>query len=294
MTNPPAGAPLLFGALADSGRIKQRKNGKYRMVLNGVDEIDWFTDRPYRYEGLWKPQKLIRRWGMYFATSEPNAQAAVEIGEDRHLLTFEMFKPRYDPRRKIMKFDIDASIINKREGDLADKLTGKKLTDVSLFIDDATTGGDSLSLLYANFDDGSFSNTEDGDGTILYSSFVNADLSGFDFSDMYLSRNTMTGATLEDAIFTNLTDSNTSFDDIEATGADFSDALLYSSDFTGANLTNVDFTDATIYNVDFTDADLTGADFSNVTWSSENSTFSNTTCTDGTTTSDSDSNCGFF
>ena len=43
MAKPPAGSSLLFGALADSGLIKQRKNGSYRMVLKGVDEIDWFT-----------------------------------------------------------------------------------------------------------------------------------------------------------------------------------------------------------------------------------------------------------
>ena len=45
MAKPPAGSSLLFGALADSGGIKQRKNGNYRMVLKGIDEIDWFTDR---------------------------------------------------------------------------------------------------------------------------------------------------------------------------------------------------------------------------------------------------------
>ena len=45
MAKPPAGASLLFGALADSGRIKQRKNDSYQMVLKCVDEIDWFTDR---------------------------------------------------------------------------------------------------------------------------------------------------------------------------------------------------------------------------------------------------------
>jgi hypothetical protein len=43
VAKPPAGSSLLFGALADSGRIKQRKKGSYRMVLKGVDEIDWFT-----------------------------------------------------------------------------------------------------------------------------------------------------------------------------------------------------------------------------------------------------------
>ena len=61
MTKPPAGSSLLFGALADSGHVKQRKNGSYRMVLEGVDEINWFTDRPNRAEGSWKPQKLLRR-----------------------------------------------------------------------------------------------------------------------------------------------------------------------------------------------------------------------------------------
>ena len=41
MAKPPAGSSLLFGALADSGRIKQHQNGSYRMVMEGVDEIDW-------------------------------------------------------------------------------------------------------------------------------------------------------------------------------------------------------------------------------------------------------------
>ena len=99
MANPPAGSSLLFGALADSGRIKQRKNGSYRMVLKGVDEIDWFTDRPDRVEGTWKPQKLLRKWDKYFATSEPNAQASFKVGEKRELITFEMFKPKFNNKK---------------------------------------------------------------------------------------------------------------------------------------------------------------------------------------------------
>ena len=78
MTKPPAGSSLLFGALADSGRIKQRKKGGYRIVLEGVDEIDWFTDRPDRVEGNWRPQKLMRKWDKYFARSEPNAQVETQ------------------------------------------------------------------------------------------------------------------------------------------------------------------------------------------------------------------------
>ena len=90
---------IVFGAIADSGSIKERNNGGYRMVLERVEEIDWFTDRPYRSEGLWKPQKLIRQWDSFFETSDPNAQASFKIGEKRELMTFEMFKPKYSNRK---------------------------------------------------------------------------------------------------------------------------------------------------------------------------------------------------
>ena len=79
MSKPPAGSSLLFGALAESGQINQRKNGSYRMVLNGVNEIDWFTDRPERVEGIWKLQQLLRKWDNLFANSEPNTQATFEV-----------------------------------------------------------------------------------------------------------------------------------------------------------------------------------------------------------------------
>ena len=65
MAKPPADSSLLFGALAESGRIKQSKNGGYRMVLKDVDEIDWFTDGPDVVEGTWKPKKLIQQWDSF-------------------------------------------------------------------------------------------------------------------------------------------------------------------------------------------------------------------------------------
>ena len=66
MAKPPAGSSLLFGALADFGRIKQGKHGGYRMVLKGVDEIDWFTDRPDRVAGEWSTKKLVKKWDGLF------------------------------------------------------------------------------------------------------------------------------------------------------------------------------------------------------------------------------------
>ena len=83
-----------FGVLADSGFIKQRKNGSHRMFLQGVDEIDWFTDRTDCVEGTWKLQKLPSEWNEYFATSEPNAQAGFKADEEHEMVVFEMFRPK--------------------------------------------------------------------------------------------------------------------------------------------------------------------------------------------------------
>ena len=96
MAKPPSGSSLLFGALADSGSIKQRKNGSFQVEMEGVESINWFTDRPERAEGTWKPQNLICKWDQYFADSEPNAQTTFRvagIAGDQGFATFEMFKP---------------------------------------------------------------------------------------------------------------------------------------------------------------------------------------------------------
>ena len=112
MAKPPAGSSLLFGALADSGRIKERKNGSYRMVLKGIDEIDWFTDRPDRVTGTWSTAKLKREWNSLFDNVPPNAQLSYKIqGEDeacgisdRDLTTFEIKKPKMNSNG--MSFDV--------------------------------------------------------------------------------------------------------------------------------------------------------------------------------------------
>ena len=156
MAKPPAGSSLLFGALADFARIKQRKNGSYRMVLRGIDQIDWFTDRPDRVAGEWSPKKFVRKWNRLFGDVEPNAQATFSaplreeyentelnyittsvVGSKRELVTFEMFKPKLNDLRGKLSFKIRG--IGKKNKDLLTGLRGKQLSDASLFIDDGTT-----------------------------------------------------------------------------------------------------------------------------------------------------------
>ena len=137
MAQPPTGSSLLFGALADFGRIKQGKHGGYRMVLKGIDEIDWFTDRPDRVAGKWSPKKLVKKWDRLLGDVEPNAQATFKVGSNRELLTFEMFKPKLSDSNQKLSFKIRG--IGKKNKDLLTGLKNKRLSDASLFIDDGTT-----------------------------------------------------------------------------------------------------------------------------------------------------------
>ena len=107
------------------------------MVLKGIDEIDWFTDRPNRVAGEWSPKKLVKKWESLVGDVEPNAQATFEMGKKREPVTFEMFKPKLKDSNQKLSFKIRG--IDKKNTDLLTGLKNKHLSDASLFIDDGTT-----------------------------------------------------------------------------------------------------------------------------------------------------------
>ena len=144
MAQPPAGSSLLFGALADSGRVKERRNGSYRMVLKGIDDIDWFTDRPDRVAGEWSPKKLVKEWDVLFSDGAPNAQATFEVGSKRKLVTFEMFKPKLKDSNQTLSFKVRG--IGKKNKDLLTGMRNQRLSDASLFIDDGTLGDSTVTM----------------------------------------------------------------------------------------------------------------------------------------------------
>ena len=78
------------------------------MLLKGVDEIDWFTDRPNRVAGKWSPKKLVQQWDVLFSGKDgaPNAQATFDMGSKRKLVTFEMFKPKLSNTNQTLSFKV--------------------------------------------------------------------------------------------------------------------------------------------------------------------------------------------
>ena len=308
VAKPPAGSSLLFGALADSGRIKQRKNGSYRMVLKGVDEIDWFTDRPYRSEGLWTPQKLIRQWDSFFKTSQPNAQASFKVGKERELITFEMFKPKYNKSNQRIAFDIHAERINKRESDLVTGLKGKDLDEVSLFIDDAVKADPTgcfpkcdrsdlegqkmigIHQMPASFYNANLKNTNLSYAFMPGASMYLAQMASANLNNAYIYGADFTLSDLQGATLTNSTISFNNFSQANLDDANLENASLAFSNFANANLKNSSLKEAYAERSNFTRANFSGADFSGAYFENADFTYSvldnviwsNTTCPDGT------------
>ena len=264
MNKPPQGSSLLFGVLADSGQIKQGKNGSYRMVLHGVESINWFTDRPQKAEGTWRSRKLLRKWDQYFASSETNAQATVEVGEKQQMATFEMFNPKMKSGKMI--FNVKPITDSGR-----DKLIGLQdieLSDISLFIDEETTGVPSC---FPNCRGADLRGMDIG-AQKLYSDFIRVDMRSKGKIQTNLVGADLTGAQLLNAKMT--------------------DAILLGADLTDANLTNADLTGAELRIANLTNTYLKGATYDSTTNWPTAEWWDNTTCPDGTN-SDSNPSCGF-
>ena len=226
------------------------------MVLKGVEEIDWFTDRPERVEGTWKPQKLIRKWDKYFATSEPNAQVTFKIiGLDnkRQILNFEMLKPR-------LKMDRLVFNLKPLSEEGKDKITGYKgngLGDLSLYIDNSISG-----------------NTLECYPNCTKKDFQVVNFKGVDLSGSCLPGVNLTGARLNRAIL-----SNANFN-----SANLSNAYLSGARLINTNLKNANLDGANLNGVDFSNANLSGASFNGATL--RYAIFRNTVCPDGTKNKD--------
>ncbi len=289
MAKPPSGSSLLFGALADSGSIKQRKNGSYRMVLEGVDEIDWFTDRPDRVEGTWKPQKLLRKWDKYFASSKPNAQATVEVEDQRELFTFEMFKPKI----KSTKIIFDLKPLSDSSNEKITKVANKAANNISIFIDNAVPS------LPCSMSYGDLKNAQIPGSNLAAATLLNVNLNGADLSNSSLEFTNFEGSTLSNAILTNSQLDSSNFTAANLNGANLDGArlkganLMFSNltkaDLTGADLTKAELSAARLIKSDLSGANLSGANLASAILDGAELTdaiWVNTICPDGTKNAD--------
>ena len=325
MAKIPAGASDLFAALADSGHIKQRRNGSYKMVLKGVDEIDWFKDP---LQGKWKPGKLVRKWNSYFANSEANAQVTLKADDQQEMIALEMFKPKLNNGKMIL----NVNSINESGADMLTELEGKQLDDISLLIDDASNRSacfpkcENANLRGANLAGAKLKNANLRGANLKNANLTGANLTGAKLKNANLRGANLTGAKLKIANLTRATLTDADLAGATLIGAQLVSAELNNSDLTltnlkRANLTNADLAGSTLAFANLTRADLTYSILTNATLTEANLTNSimhytllnradlsgaiynsktiwpyltwdNTICPDGTN-SDSNFLCGF-
>ena len=129
MAKPPAGSSLLFGALADSGKIKQRKNGSYRMVLKGVDEVDHF---PSRENGSWSIRRMLRKWDDLFKRKIPKAEATFNASGKSKSLGFRILKAELMRNEQDLSFRIRP--IGHKNKVTLDSLGASKITRTAVYV----------------------------------------------------------------------------------------------------------------------------------------------------------------
>ena len=78
MAKPPSDAPVLFDVECDSSTIKQRKDGSYKLVMEGVERVHWETDDAEADDGYYNAKKYAKSYDNYY-------------GEDAAVSAYETF-----------------------------------------------------------------------------------------------------------------------------------------------------------------------------------------------------------
>ena len=142
-------ASYLFTVQAARGtttplKVLGSEDERFRLTLTGVDPVTKFADRPFRNASLITPRALDANWNAWFAGDPPNAVLTyTRPGRAPASMVIALTRPTYDAKARTLTF---TATREARTHDPAEKganwqriTTPTSMTDVSLFIDDATT-----------------------------------------------------------------------------------------------------------------------------------------------------------
>ena len=123
MAKPPSDAPVLFDVECDSSTIKQRKDGSYKLVMEGVERVHWETDDAEADDGYYNAKKYAKSYDNYYG--EDAAVSAYEIftlidgAKEKEKCQFTITDVKYNQKLNKLVYDITPK--NKKQ---ADKITG--------------------------------------------------------------------------------------------------------------------------------------------------------------------------
>ena len=168
-----------------------------------------------------------------------------------------MFKPKYNKGSRQLTFNIDAEIINTREGDLVTGLRGKDLDDVSLFIDDAVQPSPpDPTDCFPNCDRRDLGEQKMAGIRSARPSFTSSNLMKADLSYAYLPGASMYRADMQGVNLKNAVVFGAEFTEANLEGAILTSSNIKFNNFRLANLTNASLDKTIMNNSDFQNAKL--------------------------------------
>ena len=130
MAKPPSDAPVLFDVQGDSSTIKQRKDGSYKLVVEGVEKVHWKTKGDDVEEGYRNAASYVKDFEKYYPSdSAVDAYETFTLADGiKDRCKFTLSNPKYSKRNDTLVYDL-----TPKNAKHADKITGIKGRTVSSF-----------------------------------------------------------------------------------------------------------------------------------------------------------------
>ena len=226
LSTPPSNAPVLFDVQGRSSTIKQRKDGSFKLVIKGVEQVNWKTSDASK-EGRYSAIEHASNFDDYFLNQWPKSyQKYDKINEATEKVKFTIVDAQYKKKQAKLIYDIEP--LNNVQ---ADKIIGIKnesqynttvqLTEPAIWDPTWMPQGSQINLQGADLRAANLSHAklDDADlrdadlrGAILYQTdFIQADLRGADLEGAFLFETELTGADLRGA---NLKHANLEYQDL--------------------------------------------------------------------------------
>ena len=130
MAKPPSDAPVLFDVQGDSSTIKQRKDGSYKLVVEGVEKVHWKTKGDDVEEGYRNAASYFKDFKKYYPSdSAVDAYQTFTFADGiKDKCKFTLSSPKYSKRNDTLVYDLVP-----KSAKHSDKITGIQEGTVSSF-----------------------------------------------------------------------------------------------------------------------------------------------------------------
>ena len=124
----------LLGTLAEEGRIKARKNNRFKLALTGLDRIEWLTESQKLENQAWNAKKIANQWNNIF-NKDTFALASFKGDKGSKIAFFEIAAMRPGKRSESLIMTIQG--LRPVDQDLLTGMNQKAVKDISLTIGDS-------------------------------------------------------------------------------------------------------------------------------------------------------------